>query len=113
MNIYKGIVNCPTKFHISFRSWTSVQLTLSPFFLTICNIIIIISYFQCPMFKRDGEKETPEPFAEQAKFFTECRLLQKEVKVSLQGVSNQLVYGSIKHPVRVPLPQWQVAMVTT
>ena len=51
------------------------------------------------MFKRDGERELPEPFAEQARFFTECRLLQREVKVCLEGVSNQLVYGSIKHPV--------------
>ena len=53
------------------------------------------------MFKRDGEKETPEPFAEQAKFFTECRLLQRDIKVSLGGVSNQLVYGNVKHPVIV------------
>lgn len=53
------------------------------------------------MFKRENDKEVPEQFAEQAKFFTECRLLQQEVKVSLEGVTNQLVYGSIKHPVSV------------
>ena len=51
------------------------------------------------MFKRDGEKEVPEAFAEQARFFTESRLLHRDVKVTLEGVANQLVYGSIKHPV--------------
>jgi len=53
------------------------------------------------MFKKDGDKEIPEPFAEQARFFTECRLLQRDVKVVLEGVANQLVYASIKHPVRI------------
>ncbi len=62
--------------------------------------LYFLSDYQCPMFKRDGEKEIPEPFAEQARYFTECRLLQRDVIVTLEGVSNQLVYGSIKHPVR-------------
>jgi staphylococcal nuclease domain-containing protein 1 len=51
------------------------------------------------MFKRENDKEIPEAFSEQARFFTECRLLQRDVKVSLDGVYNQLVYGTIKHPV--------------
>lgn len=51
------------------------------------------------MFKREGDKETPEPFAEMAKFFTESRLLQQEVKLLIEGVSNQLVIATIIHPV--------------
>ncbi len=55
---------------------------------------------QCPSFKRDGDKETPEPFAEPAKYFTESRLLQQDVKLLIEGVSNQLVLATIIHPVR-------------
>lgn len=51
------------------------------------------------MFKRDGDKEVPEPFAEMAKFFTESRLLQQDVKLLIEGVSNQLVMATIIHPV--------------
>ena len=53
------------------------------------------------MFKmgEDG-KQVPEPFAEEAKFFTEVRLLQRDVKIYLEGVSNQNILGSVEHPVR-------------
>ena len=51
------------------------------------------------MIKRDGDKENPEPFAEEAKYFTEARLLQRDVKVVLEGVSNQLVLATVLHPV--------------
>ena len=36
--------------------------------------------------------------ASQAKFFTESRLLQQDVKVVLEGVSNKLVVASVLHP---------------
>ena len=54
---------------------------------------------QSPQFKKEGDKDVPETFAEQARFYTECRLLQREVTVTLEGVTNQLVYGTISHPV--------------
>ena len=54
---------------------------------------------QSPQFKRDGDKEIPEPFAEVARFFVESRLLQRDIKVQLEGVSNQLVLGTFIHPV--------------
>jgi len=57
--------------------------------------------FQCPQFKKEGDKDVPEPFAELARYFTDCRLLQREVTVTLEGVTNQLVYGTIGHPVRL------------
>ena len=51
------------------------------------------------MFKRDGDSEVPEPFSEMAKFFTESRLLQQDVKLLIEGVSNQLVMATVIHPV--------------
>lgn len=51
------------------------------------------------MFKMDGDIQNPEPFAEQSKYFTESRLLQKDVQIILEGVSNQNLLGSVIHPV--------------
>ncbi|EGT54560.1 hypothetical protein CAEBREN_06656 [Caenorhabditis brenneri] len=39
-----------------------------------------------------------EPFSEEAKFFVESRLLQRDVQVILESTSNQNVVGSIIHP---------------
>lgn len=51
------------------------------------------------MSKRDGDKETHEPFAQEAKYFTDCRLLQREIQIVLEGVSsNQNFLGSVIHP---------------
>ncbi|XP_030843744.1 staphylococcal nuclease domain-containing protein 1 isoform X1 [Strongylocentrotus purpuratus] len=61
-------------------------------------VTVMLSGIKCPMFKREGETEVPEPFADQAKFFTETRLLQREVKIILEGVSNQNFLGTILHP---------------
>ncbi len=47
------------------------------------------------MFNMDGE---PDAYAEEAKYFTESRLLQREVQVILEGVSNQNLLGTILHP---------------
>ena len=49
--------------------------------------------------KREGTVEVLEPFADQAKFFIESRLLQRDVKISIEGVTAQNVIGSIIHPV--------------
>lgn len=51
------------------------------------------------MFKIEDEKTVPELFAEEAKFFTEVRLLQRDVKIVLEGASNQNLLGTIIHPV--------------
>ena len=52
------------------------------------------------MFKiEEGGSSVPEPFAEEAKFFTEVRLLQRDVKILLEGASNQNLLGTILHPV--------------
>jgi staphylococcal nuclease domain-containing protein 1 len=54
---------------------------------------------QCPMFKIEDDKTIPEEFAEEAKYFTEVRLLQRDVKIVLEGASNQNLLGTIIHPV--------------
>lgn len=46
------------------------------------------------MFKIDQDKNVnPDQYAEEAKFFTESRLLQREVQIVLEGVSNQNLLG--------------------
>ena len=55
------------------------------------------------MIRRDPEdpkKEIYEQYAAEAKFFVESRLLQRDVKVILEGVSNtNLFLGTVLHPV--------------
>jgi len=55
------------------------------------------------MIKREGDKEVAEPFAEMARFFTESRLLQRDIKLLLEGVtgSSQIVLATVIHPVSV------------
>lgn len=55
---------------------------------------------QCPTFKREADgSEIPEPFAAEAKFFTESRLLQRDVQIILESCPNQVILGTILHPV--------------
>lgn len=54
---------------------------------------------QCPTFKREADApEVPEPFAAEAKFFTESRLLQRDVQIVLESCHNQNILGTILHP---------------
>ena len=48
-------------------------------------VTVMMTGIKCPMFKIDGDKQTPEPFAEEAKFFTESRLLQREIQIVFEG----------------------------
>lgn len=50
---------------------------------------------QCPAVKQDGDSE---PFAEEARFCVESRLLQKDIEVVLESVSNSNFVGTILHP---------------
>ena len=62
-------------------------------------ITVAMSGIKCPTMRREGEKKVPEPYYELAKFFTESRLLQKEVKLLIEGISNQnLVLATVIHP---------------
>ena len=51
------------------------------------------------MYKMEGDAQVPEPLAEEAKYFTESRLLQRDVQIILEGVSNQNLLGTVLHPV--------------
>ncbi len=51
------------------------------------------------MFKLDADKQVPEPYTEEAKFFVEARLLQRDVKIILEGESHPNLLGTVLHPV--------------
>uniref|UniRef100_A0A8C5QMV6 Staphylococcal nuclease domain-containing protein n=1 Tax=Leptobrachium leishanense TaxID=445787 RepID=A0A8C5QMV6_9ANUR len=61
-------------------------------------VTVMLSGVKCPTFKRDGDAEVPEPFAAEAKFFTESRLLQRDVQIILESCHNQNFLGTILHP---------------
>lgn len=66
------------------------------------QVTVQLSGIKCPGFKREADNtEVPEPFAEEAKAFVETRLLQRDIKVILEGVANQssgILLGTILHP---------------
>ncbi|XP_078495054.1 staphylococcal nuclease domain-containing protein 1 [Ciona intestinalis] len=66
------------------------------------QITFILSGIKTPMIKRDPEdpkKEIADPYAAEAKFFVESRLLQRDVKIILEGVSNQnILLATVLHP---------------
>uniref|UniRef100_A0A8C0GIE1 Staphylococcal nuclease and tudor domain containing 1 n=1 Tax=Chelonoidis abingdonii TaxID=106734 RepID=A0A8C0GIE1_CHEAB len=62
-------------------------------------VTVMLSGIKCPTFKREADgTETPEPFAAEAKFFTESRLLQRDVQIVLESCHNQNILGTILHP---------------
>ena len=63
-------------------------------------VTVMLSGIKCPTFRRETDgSETPEPFAAEAKFFTESRLLQRDVQIILESCHNQNLLGTILHPV--------------
>ena len=52
-------------------------------------VTIQLTGIKCPAIKREGN-ESNEPFAEEAKQDVETRLLQRQVKVILDSVNNQI-----------------------
>uniref|UniRef100_A0A8B9IG62 Staphylococcal nuclease and tudor domain containing 1 n=1 Tax=Anser cygnoides TaxID=8845 RepID=A0A8B9IG62_ANSCY len=63
--------------------------------LPACSAVLWL----CPTFKREADApEVPEPFAAEAKFFTESRLLQRDVQIVLESCHNQNILGTILHP---------------
>ncbi|KAM6985865.1 staphylococcal nuclease domain-containing protein 1 [Aplochiton taeniatus] len=62
-------------------------------------VTVMLSGVKCPTFKREADgSESPEPFAAEAKFFTESRLLQRDVQIILESCPNQIILGTIMHP---------------
>lgn len=52
------------------------------------------------------DKGNSEPFADEARFFTESRLLQRDVQVILETFNNNNFVGSVVHKVRDQLWLW-------
>lgn len=65
-------------------------------------ITLIMSGIRCPGFKLDSEgKPDPSvtvPYAEEARYFVESRLLQRDVEIVLESVNNANFVGSILFP---------------
>ncbi|CAD5126112.1 DgyrCDS14285 [Dimorphilus gyrociliatus] len=61
-------------------------------------ITIMLTGIKTPMFKQEGDKQVPEEFAEEAKYFVECRLLQRDVEIILEGLSGMNFLGTVLHP---------------
>ncbi|NXA56365.1 SND1 protein, partial [Nothocercus julius] len=62
-------------------------------------VTVMLSGIKCPTFKREADApEVPEPFAAEAKFYTESRLLQRDVQIVLESCHNQNILGTILHP---------------
>ncbi|XP_012287333.1 staphylococcal nuclease domain-containing protein 1 [Orussus abietinus] len=62
------------------------------------NVTLMISGIRCPHLKREGHSDPSEPYAEEAQYFVEIRLLQRDVEIVLESVSNNNFIGSIIHP---------------
>lgn len=103
------------------RDGCTVRAFLLPSFH---HVTVMLSGIKCPMFKRDGDTEVAETFAEEAKYFTESRLLQRDVKIILEGTANQNFIGTVLHPVGniaefllkdglARCVDWSMGMVTT
>lgn len=80
------------------RDGSTIRLLLVPSYHVVT---VQLSGIRCPGFKREGDNEVAEPFAEEARQYVETRLLQQDVKVVLEGVANQsngILQGTILHP---------------
>lgn len=74
------------------RDGSTVRLCLLPDFTPIT---MMLSGIRCPAVKQDGDSE---PFAEEARYFVESKLLQTDVEVILESVNNNNFVGTILHP---------------
>lgn len=81
------------------RDGSTVRAFLLPDFQ---YITLMISGIRCPGFKlmEDGRPDPNQnvPYAEEARFFVESRLLQRDVEIILESVNNQNFVGSILFP---------------
>ncbi|XP_046434309.1 staphylococcal nuclease domain-containing protein 1 [Neodiprion fabricii] len=80
------------------RDGSTVRAFLIPDFY---HITLMISGIRCPGFKLEEGKPVHSvvvPFAEEARYFVESRLLQRDVEIVLESVNNNNFVGSILHP---------------
>uniref|UniRef100_T1J5F9 Staphylococcal nuclease domain-containing protein 1 n=1 Tax=Strigamia maritima TaxID=126957 RepID=T1J5F9_STRMM len=60
-------------------------------------VTVMMSGIRTPMFKV-GEDSNAEEFAEEAKFFTESRLLQRDIEIKFNKVLRNNIFATIIHP---------------
>ncbi|KAF0295232.1 Nuclease domain-containing protein 1 [Amphibalanus amphitrite] len=77
--------------------------TLRAFLLPdMYHVTVMLSGVRCPTVKlgSDGKPDPSlaEPYFEEARFFVESRLLQREVTIVLESVNNANYIGSVLHP---------------
>jgi len=77
------------------RDGSTVRAFLLPNFE---YVTVMLTGIKCPMFKREGDQDIAEPYSAEAKYFTDSRLLQRDIQIVLEGVSNQNFLGSVIHP---------------
>lgn len=76
--------------------------TVRGYMMPSCRwITFFLSGISCPGFKRaetQGEPDIAEPFAAEARYFVESRLLNRDINVLLEGVDKfNNFYGTIQH----------------
>ncbi|XP_058457634.1 staphylococcal nuclease domain-containing protein 1 [Malaya genurostris] len=81
------------------RDGSTVRAFLLPGFQ---HITLMMSGIRCPGFKLDGDGKpdttTEVPYAEEARYFVESRLLQRDVEIRLESVTNTNFVGTIIFP---------------
>lgn len=76
--------------------------TVRGYMMPSCRwITVFLSGISCPGFKRaetQGDPDIAEPFAAEARYFVESRLLNRDINVLLEGVDKfNNFYGTIQH----------------
>ncbi|XP_017771702.1 PREDICTED: staphylococcal nuclease domain-containing protein 1 [Nicrophorus vespilloides] len=81
------------------RDGSTVRAFLLPDFN---HVTLMISGIRCPGFKLDDkgkpDPNTEVPFAKEARYFVEVRLLQRDVEIVLESVNNNNFVGTILYP---------------
>jgi len=80
------------------RDGSTVRLFLLPDFQ---YVTLMLSGIRCPGVHLDGSRALPgtaEALGEQAKYFVESRMLQRDIQVVLETNNNNSVVGSLLHP---------------
>jgi staphylococcal nuclease domain-containing protein 1 len=80
----------------SFRDAACFRATLLPEYH---QATIMLSGLQAPGFKKENGQELAQPFARDAKFFVEARLLNREVDIMIEGCDKYgNLVGMVLHP---------------
>mmetsp|Transcript_8588 Transcript_8588/g.15747 ORF Transcript_8588/g.15747 Transcript_8588/m.15747 type:complete len:931 (-) Transcript_8588:130-2922(-) len=74
------------------------------FKMLLLDLMTMVSFnlagVQCPRVNSGDSAGDAEPFAREAKYFTEIRLLNRDVKLVINGIDDRFntFYGSVQHP---------------